>query len=357
VPNRYGLTGQERDRETASNADATGEMHYRARGYSPRQMRFLQNDPPVGNRAEQHYAYVANNPISLRDPEGTDPCRHCGNEKCTCPSYLRKTVQLRNAAAAEAAAQPTPAPAVPKLSEAELKRDLSALYGNEVELFRNSAGILHVRIPGGLVDSWDEAKIQMGAHIGEITELTLGINVTNPTPTQIALLAVNLFLHGAASKLATAAEKAEVARTVFSRAVTEAKTVQRAVQVATAAGREYAPMTIVRALKHGEKIEDIANEMKGLTFTADKEHAIVTLANGERAIVSGGKHGIIFDTDKVKRVIAHTHPYSSPGTGVSVDDLDMLQKLGQQRSYLLERGRVFRFNADGSVGEIQLPKK
>ena len=45
-------------------------MHYRARAYSPRQMRFLQNDPPVGNRAEQHYAYVANNPVSGTDPEG-----------------------------------------------------------------------------------------------------------------------------------------------------------------------------------------------------------------------------------------------------------------------------------------------
>jgi len=70
VPNRYGLTGQERDRETASNADATGEMHYRARGYSPRQMRFLQNDPPPDRRAEFHYAYVQNNPVMRLDPWG-----------------------------------------------------------------------------------------------------------------------------------------------------------------------------------------------------------------------------------------------------------------------------------------------
>jgi len=48
-------------------------MHYRARAYSPRQMRFLQNDPPVGRRAEHQYAYVGNNPVSVSDPDGQDP--------------------------------------------------------------------------------------------------------------------------------------------------------------------------------------------------------------------------------------------------------------------------------------------
>jgi len=73
VANRYGLTGQERDKETASPSggfDTTGEMHYRARAYSPRQMRFLQNDPPVERRPEAHYAYVSNNPVSSTDSSG-----------------------------------------------------------------------------------------------------------------------------------------------------------------------------------------------------------------------------------------------------------------------------------------------
>jgi len=68
-------------------------MHYRARAYSPRQMRFLQNDPPVGRRAEHQYAYVSNNPVSQSDPSGNDDrmrihmegapgywVRHCGEE-------------------------------------------------------------------------------------------------------------------------------------------------------------------------------------------------------------------------------------------------------------------------------------
>jgi RHS repeat-associated protein len=70
VPNRYGLTGQEKDAETASTANPTGEMHYRARAYSPRQMRFLQVDPPLAQRAADHYTYVKNRPVSHIDPEG-----------------------------------------------------------------------------------------------------------------------------------------------------------------------------------------------------------------------------------------------------------------------------------------------
>jgi RHS repeat-associated protein len=70
VPNRYGLTGQEKDAETASTANPTGEMHYRARAYSPRQIRFLQNDPPVSQRGEHHYVFVVNAPVSSRDPKG-----------------------------------------------------------------------------------------------------------------------------------------------------------------------------------------------------------------------------------------------------------------------------------------------
>jgi len=46
-------------------------MHYRARGYSPRQMRFLQNDPLTSLRAADHYAYCVGNPVSRSDAAGT----------------------------------------------------------------------------------------------------------------------------------------------------------------------------------------------------------------------------------------------------------------------------------------------
>jgi len=66
-------TGQEKDKETATTSDATGEMHYRARAYSPRQMRFVQNDPPVIRRAEAHYAYLQDAPTNATDSSGQGP--------------------------------------------------------------------------------------------------------------------------------------------------------------------------------------------------------------------------------------------------------------------------------------------
>jgi RHS repeat-associated protein len=65
-------TGQEKDKETASLSDPTGEMHYRARAYSPRQMRFVQLDPPIDRRAN-HYSYVSNRPVSITDASGMAP--------------------------------------------------------------------------------------------------------------------------------------------------------------------------------------------------------------------------------------------------------------------------------------------
>jgi len=64
------LTGQEKDKETATASDPTGEMHYRARAYSPRQMRFVQMDPSGGNGDEQQYAYATNGPVQHVDPQG-----------------------------------------------------------------------------------------------------------------------------------------------------------------------------------------------------------------------------------------------------------------------------------------------
>jgi RHS repeat-associated protein len=63
-------TGQEKDKETATLSDPTGEMHYRARAYSPRQMRFVQNDPPTLRRARHQYLYVDNAPTMQVDPTG-----------------------------------------------------------------------------------------------------------------------------------------------------------------------------------------------------------------------------------------------------------------------------------------------
>lgn len=114
---------------------------------------------------------------------------------------------------------------------------------------------------------------------------------------------------------------------------------------------------IIRIVQRGEKLRDLIGEIKALTF-ANGEHAIVKLAAGEylsengllilsqpaRAIVSGGERGIDFLRGQLIRLYLHSHPYSLPATGPSIDDLTALRALGQVSSWLLERGQLLKFS-------------
>lgn len=103
-------------------------------------------------------------------------------------------------------------------------------------------------------------------------------------------------------------------------------------------------MSSVRTIGRGEKLADIIDEGKRLTFETGNEHALVKLANGDRAIVAGGPGGIEFTSD-VSRVFGHTHPYQLPITGPSSADFSMLASYGQRSSWLLEHGALTRFGA------------
>ena len=93
----------------------------------------------------------------------------------------------------------------------------------------------------------------------------------------------------------------------------------------------------------GEKISDITSEASRLTFLDDLEHAVISLKDGRRVLVSGGRHGVEL-TDDVNRVLGHTHPWTLPPTGPSGADLNALEALGQRSSYLLERGELNKFS-------------
>lgn len=95
-------------------------------------------------------------------------------------------------------------------------------------------------------------------------------------------------------------------------------------------------MEMVRLIEKGEKIDDIVNEAKGLTFTTGNEHAVVKLTGGSRALVSGGLHGIDFG-DKITRVFGHTHPTSSLPSCV---DVAALKKLKQSKQYVFHGGLI-----------------
>lgn len=107
-------------------------------------------------------------------------------------------------------------------------------------------------------------------------------------------------------------------------------------------GSDVRPMSLVREIQKGEKISDIVNEGSRLTFLDDLEHAVVSMHDGRRLLVSGGRHGIELSGD-VRRVIGHSHPWSLRSSGPSEGDLDAIRDLGQWHSYLLERGELTRF--------------
>lgn len=101
-------------------------------------------------------------------------------------------------------------------------------------------------------------------------------------------------------------------------------------------------MTVVKTLPPGTA-GGILNEAKALTFTTGNEHALVRLATGERALVSGGPGGISFAEGQVTRIIGHTHPYGVLSSGPSAADAAALRTLGQTHSYVVEGGQIIRF--------------
>ena len=101
-------------------------------------------------------------------------------------------------------------------------------------------------------------------------------------------------------------------------------------------------MAVVRTIQKGEKVADLINEGKSLTFATGNEHALVKLASGERALVSGNQFGINFGT-KVNRIYGHTHPFQFPASGVSAVDRAALRELGQRSSWLFEHGDMIKF--------------
>jgi hypothetical protein len=110
------------------------------------------------------------------------------------------------------------------------------------------------------------------------------------------------------------------------------------ITIATSGGGETAAMQVVRIIQKGEKLEDLVNEGKALLWeSGGKEHAIVTLANGDRAIVSGGKGGIEFAEGQIQRIFGHIHPTSAPPSAL---DVEALRALGQSKQYVLHGGET-----------------
>ncbi len=107
--------------------------------------------------------------------------------------------------------------------------------------------------------------------------------------------------------------------------------------VASSEGGAVSQMQLVRIIKKGEKLDDIINEGKALTWTTGNEHALVKLANGERALVSGGPGGISFQEGQIQKLFGHTHPTSAPPSSA---DFEATKLLGQTKQYVLHGGET-----------------
>jgi hypothetical protein len=110
----------------------------------------------------------------------------------------------------------------------------------------------------------------------------------------------------------------------------------RAFSIASTLG-ESKPMQVVRTVEKGERLADIIDEGKGLTYMTGDEHALVTLADGSRAIVSGGPGGIDFEAGQIIRLFGHTHPTVA---GPSITDATALKALGQTQQSVFHGGLV-----------------
>src|SRR4051794_10995744 len=95
------------------------------------------------------------------------------------------------------------------------------------------------------------------------------------------------------------------------------------------------PATVVRPIARGERVTDLFDELKQLTFqsrTADSpiglEHAIVSRTDGTRWLVRGGQEGIDFSQfSDYRRLLVHTH---GRPTGPSFDaDIPFLRANNQ----------------------------
>lgn len=105
------------------------------------------------------------------------------------------------------------------------------------------------------------------------------------------------------------------------------------VRVASGIPEKILPATTVRQILKHEKVNDLINEVKQLTYeSGGLEHAIVSLTGGGRVIMRGGPGGMEFGSE-IRRVLLHTHPTT---TGPSSLDFLMLKQLRQRHSYIYE---------------------
>lgn len=108
-------------------------------------------------------------------------------------------------------------------------------------------------------------------------------------------------------------------------------------------GNATLPMKFEKSLPKGIKISDVVNEMKAMTWASGNEHAAARLANGQRAIVSGGPRGIYFEYGQIRVIYGHTHPGNLPPSAGAYnfhkEYIFTGGRVGQSRQYIFHGGQ------------------
>ena len=298
MPTSKGYTGQRADA-------ATGLDYYGARYYDPVVGQFTSADDVLpGDGLDpwglSRYAYVEGNPISRNDPTGHD--------------WFGSALSVAGAVL-------------------DAATGFSSMVNDVKTVFSPSASPLDKVLAVGDLALNVAMDVSMVAGVGE------GARAAYVAGKVVAKVAVEVAGKMAAHAVADVAEHA--AEDVAAHAAEDIG--ENALKVATNGGEGSGPMKLLRTIQKGEKLSDIMDEVKQGMYLTGNEHAVVTLANGERALVSGGRYGIEFGADSIKRILFHTHPWDDLALGPSDADKYALEQLGQASSHVYEHGVWHKF--------------
>jgi RHS repeat-associated protein len=298
---RQKFTGQERDTES-------GLDYFRARYFSSAQGRFTSPDPLhssaslIDPQSWNRYIYVGNRPLIYTDPSGLVWVRH-RDENNNIDDY--KWIPGK------------------ELSAADANNGWELVPGGGV-------GLTYTSIHGDLILLGHNGKWANLGYVGPEIDFQNGLG-KDFAGWYVKFAATNVVGSLTGIGLASLFKAVLAARGVA--VGTEAA--GGGLSIASSAGGKIAPMQVFRIIQKGEKLDEVINEAKALTWTTQNEHAVVTLASGERALVSGGSGGIKFAEGQVQRIFGHIHPTNAPP---SAADAAAIKSLGQSKQYVFHGG-------------------
>jgi RHS repeat-associated protein len=305
---KYGATDGLRQRFTSKERDTeSGLDYFLARYYGSTQGRFTSPDPlltsgkPTTPQSWNRYSYVLNNPLKYIDPLGlrwAERTVNGGTEYCW-------------------------------FADSEYDNALKSNEGWRQVHFDESKPYSYIVPPRNGDEAHDTYVLDPNGMHGYTREDSGRQGLTTHWDMQFA---IGGLLNGARTGLGAAID-----------ALASAFTKKGA--------SEAAEMTIVRTIGKGENLGEIISEAKGLTFETGNEHALVRLANGQRALVTGGERSIDFAAGQITRLYGHTHPFFRGSVGPSAIDHAAVRALGQRSSWLFEGGYQIKFGVTRIISQ------